>query len=252
VVSSITLAYRRTDDWPCGVLREMRSVLVFVGAAVLAVCLPLLAFASNGLALAFDSGYYSRGQVEQRVEQTYGLSQALLVPANRAIVAYFSAPGGQLADYFAENGVPRDFFGERETVHMDDVRGLVRIIGNVRSISIAASFLVIALMVLMLRGRAVRAVGRGLVAGAILSFAIVLMVGLATLIDFSSLFVLFHLLSFSNSFWILDPRTDHLIQMFPYGFWYNSMVTLIVYSLLVVAAGGAMGLAMVRIGRRFS
>jgi integral membrane protein (TIGR01906 family) len=31
----------------------------------------------------------------------------------------------------------------------------------------------------------------------------------------------FHELLFSNDFWLLNPRTDHLIQMFPPAFWQN-------------------------------
>jgi integral membrane protein (TIGR01906 family) len=174
----------------------------------------------------------------------------LLAPANRAIVRYFESPDGRLADFFVANGVPRDFFGERETVHMQDVRVLVRLIGEIRGLSLAASLLVVALMALMLRGQAVGAVGRGLLAGAILSIAIVLVVGIGTLVDFGSVFLLFHLMSFSNEFWMLDPRTDHLIQMFPFGFWYSAMVTLVMSSLLTVGAGGVVGAAMVRLARR--
>ena len=43
----------------------------------------------------------------------------------------------------------------------------------------------------------------------------------AVLVGFDDLFEQFHLLSFSNDFWLLDPRTDHLIQMFPSGFWFD-------------------------------
>ena len=37
-------------------------------------------------------------------------------------------------------------------------------------------------------------------------------------VDFDSLFVLFHRLSFSNSLWLLNPRTDLLIRLMPTDF----------------------------------
>lgn len=38
---------------------------------------------------------------------------------------------------------------------------------------------------------------------------------LMTLVDFSSAFEKFHKIFFTNDLWILDPRTDVLIQMLP-------------------------------------
>ena len=36
---------------------------------------------------------------------------------------------------------------------------------------------------------------------------------------FEAAFTRFHQVLFSNNDWQLDPRTDHLLQMFPEGFW---------------------------------
>ena len=61
-----------------------------------------------------------------------------------------------------------------------------------------------------------QAVTAGLGTAALLATAAV-----GVLIGFDDLFRQFHLLSFANDFWLLDPRTDHLIQMFPQGFWFD-------------------------------
>ena len=216
---------------------------------LVAICVPLLAFATTGMALVFDPEFYSRGQLEQRVEQVSGLSQQLLVPANEAIVDYFRAPSGALADFFAARGVPRDFFRERETVHMDDVRGLVHLIQRIQTLSLIVGIGMLALLMVALRQYALRPIGISLIAGAGLSIALVLVVGTATLIDFGGLFVRLHLLSFTNEFWILDPKTDHLIQMFPFGFWYNAMLTLVMRSLAAVVAIGIAGGIFLRFAR---
>ena len=44
-------------------------------------------------------------------------------------------------------------------------------------------------------------------------------VGAFSLGGFDQAWFKFHELMFSNSFWQLNPRTDHLIQMFPPAFW---------------------------------
>ena len=44
-------------------------------------------------------------------------------------------------------------------------------------------------------------------------------VGVMVAIGFESTWERFHELAFTNDLWLLNPRTDHLIQMFPEPFW---------------------------------
>ena len=46
----------------------------------------------------------------------------------------------------------------------------------------------------------------------------------ASLFNFDRLFLQFHLLSFSNDLWLLDPSRDYLIMLFPQGFWYDMAI----------------------------
>jgi integral membrane protein (TIGR01906 family) len=45
------------------------------------------------------------------------------------------------------------------------------------------------------------------------------MFAIASVINFDWLFTQFHIASFNNSYWMLDPSTDYLIMLFPGGFW---------------------------------
>ena len=62
----------------------------------------------------------------------------------------------------------------------------------------------------------------GVVGGGIATLALMLALGLGTLFGFEQLFLQFHLISFSNPFWQLDPTRDYLIMLFPEGFWYEA------------------------------
>ena len=65
---------------------------------------------------------------------------------------------------------------------------------------------------------------------------------IAMLVGFDQLFLTFHMLSFSNDFWRLDPATDRLVQMFPQGFWFDVSIGVGVLTVLeggLVALGGA-------------
>jgi integral membrane protein (TIGR01906 family) len=48
--------------------------------------------------------------------------------------------------------------------------------------------------------------------------------GLATFFNFDDFFYRFHIFSFANDFWLLDPATDFLVMLFPQGFWYDATV----------------------------
>ena len=60
-----------------------------------------------------------------------------------------------------------------------------------------------------------------------------LVLGLVIAFDFEDFFLQFHLLSFANDFWILNPATDYLIMLFPQGFWFDAAL----FCALAAAAG---------------
>ena len=218
--------------WIVGVL----ATLLFV------VAVPLLIFSANGVAVVFDPDFYSRGQVQQQVEQAYGLSQSVLVPVNRGIVRYFASSRETLSASLAAEGADPGFFSQRETIHMADVHRLVRLVVLIERASLMYAIMFVVASLLLLRTGAVGRIGACLVAGGVLAVAVVLLVGVFTMIDFGDFWSRQHLLWVSNDSWILDPRTDHLIQMTGFGFFRDATVYLVLRSLLttvgVVLAGG--------------
>lgn len=50
------------------------------------------------------------------------------------------------------------------------------------------------------------------------SFGTLVLLGLLFFLFFPPLFHFFHIFSFSNDFWLLDPKTDFLIRIFPLAF----------------------------------
>jgi integral membrane protein (TIGR01906 family) len=71
-------------------------------------------------------------------------------------------------------------------------------------------------------------------AGAVVTIVLLGSVMLWALIDFNSIFYFFHILSFSNDLWLLDPATDYLIMMFPSGFFFDAAI-LIVATIIAAA-----------------
>jgi len=171
--------------------------------------------------------------------RTYGASEASGIPegelirANGEIQRYLMADdAGPLVIKVRNNrGVAGPLFNARETAHMADVRDLMQVLFAVHIIGVAT---VLTLAVAMLVIWPPRALAMALLCGALLTGGILGAAGLVAASGFDSAWTEFHVLVFSNDLWQLDPRADHLIQMFPEAFW-QKVTTLIVMSTLLEA-----------------
>jgi len=196
-------------------LRVLQAVLLAlaVGAVLLLTNTRLAATRPE----VYEYSFSQYGAVERT-----GVPRAELDRAAREIVAYFgSGHEPYLAVDVAIDGRTEPLFNRREVLHMRDVRALFRSVFLVQQIAIAFIVLYVAGTVVRYRRDAVPRLARqAVVAGAGLAVVLAIAAG-ATLLAFHWLFTQFHLISFANDFWMLDPRTDRLIQMFPDGFWFD-------------------------------
>jgi integral membrane protein (TIGR01906 family) len=80
--------------------------------------------------------------------------------------------------------------------------------------------------------------------------ALVVLVGIASLIDFDGLWTRFHQVAFRNDLWLLDPATDYLIMLFPEPFWFTATIGIATSVALQTVLVAVIGLALV-VGQRF-
>nr|MBA2450568.1 DUF1461 domain-containing protein [Chloroflexota bacterium] len=103
---------------------------------------------------------------------------------------------------------------------------------------------------LLVRRAFVPLLGKLCLTAAALTWTLLALLGGLAMLDFSELFVRFHLLSFSNDLWVLDPQRDNLIRLFPEGFWYDATVRIALLTLLESSAlallGGGLRLGVTR------
>ncbi|HZC31697.1 MAG TPA: DUF1461 domain-containing protein [Candidatus Bathyarchaeia archaeon] len=121
---------------------------------------------------------------------------------------------------------------ERERAHMRDVRGVFA--GFALLAVVAAVGLVVLVIGARRMGhpeRAWRAIGagmRGLIVGVVVA-------GIVATLAFDAVFELFHRLLFPGGSYTFDPRTDRLVQLFPFDFWSETTIVLAV-AIVVIAA----------------
>lgn len=213
-------------------------MIAATGLAVLA--LPLVLVGANVRAVALDSRFYMAEFARYDIGPLNGFSREQLREVADAFIQYFQAAPAQIDVRLVRGETMVSLFNEREIKHMEDVQALVQLVFAIQLAALA--YLVGYFVVGALVGRRsfLPLAGAALAGGAGLTLLLFGVLGALALTDFSELFVQFHLLSFSNDLWQLDPRRDYLIRLFPQEFFLDAalriaLLTLAQAALLLVA-----------------
>lgn len=213
--------------------------LLATAAFILAISVFLVA---TNVRLAFNSvSLYTYGFERYDVSRTTGLDSAQLESVATEIRDYFNSSEEFLDVNVVLGGEERALFNEREILHMRDVKGLVRGVYSVQQITGLYMLVYVAVALAASRGRGLRRLAGLAMAGGLLTTGLVAAIGLALLVGFDYIFYQFHIISFSNDLWMLDPRHNYLTRLFTEGFFLEATVFVaagvIVESLLLAAAG---------------
>jgi integral membrane protein (TIGR01906 family) len=132
------------------------------------------------------------------------------------------------------NGESEEVFGDREKAHMVDVKMLFLEGKQFRDLS-SLTLLIILVYCFVSRKKWIIEWLAQLKMFFIASFIVVGIVGLMFASDFNKYFTVFHELFFDNDLWLLDPRTDILINMVPEIFFFQTSMIVITGFVLSIA-----------------
>jgi len=182
--------------------------------------LPVLLLTASIAWAANSLWVYQSGFERHDISQTTGLAESELEAAASGLIRYFNSSEEHISLTAEKDGEPFELFNQREVVHLKDVKGLIRL--DYRVLMGALVYALAYAGVSLLWRRNWRSLARGVVAGSGLTLVLVLALGVGTLLNFDRLFLQFHLVSFANELWLLDPTKDYLIMLFPRDFWYDT------------------------------
>ena len=223
------------------------KVLSIFAKSLFILCLPVLLLTASIAWAANSLWLYEYGFEKYNVSQTTGLAQSELGKAAAGLIRYFNSGEETISLTVVKDGGPFDLFNEREVAHLRDVKGLFWLdywvlLGTlIYTLSYAG--------IGLFRWKDRRQLARGLVGGGGLTLALILALGLGALFNFDQLFLLFHLISFANEFWMLDPTKDYLIMLFPQGFWYDATLFCAIVTIAGAVVLGGVGIYLIFAGR---
>ncbi|MFC1937581.1 TIGR01906 family membrane protein [Chloroflexota bacterium] len=186
------------------------------------LCLPVLLLTAS-IAWAVNSAWlYEYGFEKYHVSQTTWLAEAELDKAASGLIGYFNSDEEYISLAVIKDGEPFELFNQREALHLRDVKELFWLDYRLLLGTLIYCLTYAGVSLLWRRRRFWRNLAGGTVGGSGLTLALMLVLGLGALFNFDQLFLQFHLLSFANDLWQLDPTKDYLIMLFPAGFWYDT------------------------------
>ncbi len=196
---------------------RMAAIALFVAA------IPVFLITSNVRWVIGAPFLYSYGFDRYDIPAYTGIEREHLLSVAAQIRDYFNNGEEYLVVRTVVRGIyVESLYNRREIIHMRDVKGLVQGVYRVQEVT-GLYLLAFGSFGLALRGRRfLPSLSRNAGIGGGFTLGLVTLVGLVSLVGFDRLFLAFHLVSFANDFWQLDPRRDYLIAMFPQGFFFDA------------------------------
>ena len=208
----------------------MKNIII-IAQWVFILCLPVLLLTGSVSGAANSLWLYKYGFEKYNISQVTGLAPAELDKAARGLRGYFNSGDEFINIVVEKDEKPFTLFNEREVDHLKDVKGLFQVVYKILLGSLVYALIFIGLSLFWWREK--KRLGRGLFFGGCLTLALMLVLGVVIAVDFDQFFLQFHMLSFANDFWMLDPARDYLIMLFPQGFWFDAAL----FCAIATAAG---------------
>jgi integral membrane protein (TIGR01906 family) len=211
-------------------------------------CMPLFLIASTIRWGINEIRLYEYGVDTYQISNASGIAKPELMKIYQHLIYYYNSKVDTAQVTVEKAGEKLDVFSEKELIHLKDVKGLMQLDYTVQIAALVIILICVLMLLLWLQSNW-RVVVKGLFWGSVITFGLVVFLILWSVFGFEQLFILFHLVSFTNELWIIDPSEGSFLVLFPGGFFYDAALfgfgALIIESL--VLAGVAFGVTRLNI-----
>ena len=131
---------------------------------------------------------------------------------------------------YLKNNEPLKYFNEKEILHMKDVKNIIQ-----KTIYLFYLSTITALLIsfYFFYKKQYQKIIFSLKNSSIITIVSLSILTAILLISFNNTFIYFHKLLFTNNLWLLDPKKDLLINLFPKQFFIDFMKRLIMNSFII-------------------
>ncbi|MDW7662540.1 MAG: TIGR01906 family membrane protein [Bacillota bacterium] len=202
------------------------DTLTHISKYCIMIFLPITIFLIVVQTFAFNVEYYMSKFEEYNITEVTKIEEASLKSITLNMVDYLKSDRDNLDMLSSIDGRMQEVFGEREKKHMQDVKELFNIGIVIRNLCVIMS---LASLIYLLVKKKHDVIFKAIFKSSIVSLGMISVVLVFVKIDFFKYFTYFHEIFFTNDLWLLDPKTDVLIQMLPLNFFISISTSIVMW-----------------------
>lgn len=201
-------------------------------STVISLCLFIIILFSSMEIIIYNSHYYEWHYKERNIMAETNMDLESLLEVTEKMLDYLKDKRDNLDMTANIDGKVEEVFGEREKLHMVDVKDLFVKAIFLRNISII--FVLIAFIAIFHFNKKML-INVFFSIKYVFGLLIMLILVLSSLLyfNFNKYFTIFHEMFFSNDLWLLNPATDVLINMVPEIFFFTTALLIILIFLVM-------------------
>ncbi len=225
--------------------RVWSAVCASAASVMLIVAVLIMSIEMFALNPTFFTSEYSKLNTAQDI----GIGEQDLTAVTNKLINYIADVDKDLNIQAQIGGDMQEVFGDREKDHMVDVKALYLSARNVRTVFFIGAAVLVVATFLIRKKQAWKTLCKSFLYVSGVFVLIVGALGLYAAVDFTSFWISFHHLFFTNDLWLLDPRTDVLIMMVPEQFFSDLVARIIIRFIsifVVLNAAAAAGLIIIK------
>ena len=217
-----------------------KRIFISVFYSALALFLSIFILLTSVELVAFDMSFYKKEYEKYDIVNNLGIGEKDLIESTEKLLDYLKDKRDDLDFKIIINGQEQEFFSPRDKLHMVDVKHLFVMGRYIRNYIFV--ILLIFVPVFMYKKTKYR-ISNLLISTACVGILPVIILIILMNIDFNKYFTIFHEIFFDNDLWLLDPKVDTLVNIFPENFFYDTAIRIIIYYLTTQTLLLILGLA---------
>jgi len=183
------------------------------------LCLPVLLVTAS-LGWAVNSLWlYKYGFYRYSINQTPELAEFDLDKVATELISYFNSDEELISLTVIKDGKPLELFTPEEVIHFRDVKGLIWLDYWVLLGTLIYVLAYAGVSLFWKKRKYWRQLALAIVGGSGITLALMLALGLGTVLDFGPLFRQFHLMFFDNPYWSAE---GYMLLLFTQDFFYDA------------------------------
>ncbi len=211
---------------------------------LIVICLCLIVLINCVNMVTYSLSHYNKLYDKFNISREINIDKEELMIATTNLLDYIKGHRDNLDFESVIKGEKEEFFSNRDKLHMIDVKNIFVSIKKLRNYLIV--FLIIIIIVIKRSKKLIIDKGRLMTLVAIIGALPFILLITLMLVNFNKYFTIFHEIFFDNDLWLLDPKIDRLVNIFPEEFFAYTAIKIIIYYFIILFVFLLLGILKVR------